>query len=84
MLLNLPCHLIPSVQVAGVNLVLHVVQAAVKPVGNNHMTDAFEAVQIVDDQTAGKKRAVFQRWFNRLVAILFILVGLYYTITIIL
>ena len=30
------------------------------------------------------KIAVFQRWFNRLVAILFILVGLYYTITIIL
>ena len=30
------------------------------------------------------KIAIFQRWFNRLVAILFILVGLYYTITIIL
>ena len=30
------------------------------------------------------KIAVFQRWFNRLVAILFILVGLYYTVTIIL
>ena len=38
-------------------------------------------------QSLGKvmgKIAVFQRWFNRLVAILFILVGLYYTITIIL
>ena len=37
-------------------------------------------------QSLGKvmgKIAVFQRWFNRLVAILFILVGLYYTITII-
>ena len=30
------------------------------------------------------KIAIFQRWFNRLVAILFIFVGLYYTITIIL
>ena len=30
------------------------------------------------------KIAIFQRWFNRIVAILFILVGLYYTITIIL
>ena len=38
-------------------------------------------------QSLGKvmgKIAVFQRWFNRFVAILFILVGLYYTITIIL
>ena len=38
-------------------------------------------------QSLGKvmgKIAIFQRWFNRLVAILFILVGLYYTITIIL
>lgn len=37
-------------------------------------------------QSLGKvmgKIAVFQRWFNRFVAILFILVGLYYTITII-
>ena len=37
-------------------------------------------------QSLGKvmgKIAVFQRWFNRLVAILFILVGLYYTIIII-
>ena len=37
-------------------------------------------------QSFGKvmgKIAVFQRWFNRFVAILFILVGLYYTITII-
>ena len=29
------------------------------------------------------KIAIFQRWFNRFVAILFVLVGLYYTITII-
>ena len=38
-------------------------------------------------QSLGKvmgKIAVFQRWFNRFVAILFILVGLYYTVTIIL
>ena len=38
-------------------------------------------------QSLGKvmgKIAIFQRWFNRLVAILFILVGLYYTVTIIL
>ena len=37
-------------------------------------------------QSLGKvmgKIAVFQRWFNRFVAILFVLVGLYYTITII-
>ena len=37
-------------------------------------------------QSLGKvmgKIAIFQRWFNRFVAILFILVGLYYTITII-
>ena len=37
-------------------------------------------------QSLGKvmgKIAVFQRWFNRFVAIIFILVGLYYTITII-
>ena len=37
-------------------------------------------------QSLGKvmgKIAVFQRWFNRFVAILFILVGIYYTITII-
>ena len=38
-------------------------------------------------QSLGKvmgKIAIFQRWFNRFVAILFILVGLYYTVTIIL
>ena len=38
-------------------------------------------------QSLGKvmgKIAIFQRWFNRLVAILFILVGLYYTVTILL
>ena len=37
-------------------------------------------------QSLGKimdKIAIFQRWLNHLVAILFILVGLYYTITII-
>ena len=37
-------------------------------------------------QSLGKvmgKIAIFQRWFNRFVAILFILVGLYYTVTII-
>lgn len=52
--------LVSTEQVAGIDLLLHIVQAAIVAVGNNGLAALLELVQIVDNLAAKEGSAILQ------------------------
>ena len=58
--------LIPLENISGVDLFLHIVQAAVVAVGDDGLAQSLEFGQIIDHQAAEESAALFQRLLLRI------------------